>query len=127
QCLFERQPGLDERCELAREQREVARRDAAAEREAALAPGVPVLDLRDRDRQQRTLAQELTDVLDGVAFDEAGLFAPLRIERRVFEGSHGSARDQSSRVTRRTSSTVVSPRRTLSRPSSRIEGVMVRA
>ena len=125
QRLFERQAGLDQRGELAREQRQIGGGDAAPQREAALALGLAVFDLGDGDRQQLPFAQDLPHVLDGVAFDHAVLFAAGGIEGGVFEGTHASDRlNQSSRVTRRTSSTVVSPRSTLSRPSSRMDGVM---
>jgi len=47
-----------------------------------------MLDLRDGDRQELPVAQDLPHVLDGVAFDHAVLFAASRVERGVFEGPH---------------------------------------
>src|SRR5690606_38544664 len=101
----------------------------------------------DRDGQQRALAQQLPHVLRRVALEDAFLLASCRVERHIFKGTHGgSARGwpeayvalsghglpatgyrllhQSSRVTRSTSSIVVSPRSTRARPSSRIDGVI---
>ena len=85
-----------------------------------------MLDLGDGDRQQLPFAQQLAHVLDGVAFDDALRSRPA-VSRAVYSKAPTAALAQSSRVTRRTSSMVVSPRSTLSRPSSRIEGVSVRA
>src|SRR6185312_16848202 len=81
-------------------------------------------DLLDADRQQLALAQQAAHVTGGVALDHTLARAAERIERRVFKGAHW---DQSSRVTRRTSSTVVSPLSTRVSPSSRIDGVNWRA
>jgi len=66
--------------------------------------------------------EQLTNVARGIAFEDAFAFAPARVERGVLECAH-----QSSRVTRSTSSMVVSPLSTFARPSSRMEGVRVRA
>ena len=89
QRFFERQAGLDQRGELAREQRQVGGGDAAPQREAAVALRFAVFDLGDGDRQQLPLAQQLAHVLDGVAFDDAVLFAARGVESGVFEGAHG--------------------------------------
>ena len=50
-----------------------------------------VFDLGDGDRQQLLLAQQLAHVLDGVAFDDAVLFAARGVESGVFESAHGRA------------------------------------
>ena len=57
--------------------------------EAAIALGFAVFDFGDRDRQQLPLAQQLPHVFDGVAFDDAVLFAARGVESGVFEGAHG--------------------------------------
>ena len=65
QRLFERQAGLHESGELAREQRQVAGGDAAREARSVRWRLLPRrADLGDGDRQQRALAQQLADVLD---------------------------------------------------------------
>ena len=71
QRFFERQAGLHQRGELARQQRQIGGGDAAPQGEAAIALGFAVFDLGDGDRQQLPLAQQLPHVLDGVAFDHA--------------------------------------------------------
>jgi hypothetical protein len=48
-----------------------------------------VLDLGHGDGQQLAVAQQLPHVLDGVAFDDAILFAARGVERGVFECTHG--------------------------------------
>src|SRR5690606_15145139 len=86
-------------------------------------PRLLLRDLRDRHGQELALAQELAHLPRRVTLEDALALPASGVESRVLECPH----DQSSRVTRRTSSMVVSPRSTLPRPSSRIEGVMVRA
>ncbi len=88
QRLFERQAGLHERGELAREQRQIGCGDAAAHGEAAIAFGLAVFDLGHGDRQQLPFAQQLPHMFDGIAFDNPVLFAARGIEGGVFEGTH---------------------------------------
>lgn len=74
------------------------------------------------ERRQLALAQQLADLARTVRLQHALLLATAGVEGEVFEGGH-----YSSRVTRRTSSTVVTPSSTLRRPSSRMLGPLVRA
>ncbi len=79
-------------------------------------------DLVDGHRQQRLVAQELADLARAVAFQDAAELASLGVECRVFESGH-----YSSRVTRSSSSSEVTPESTFARPSSRMPGVTSRA
>src|SRR5690349_2822148 len=101
-------------------------------------------DLADGNGQQALIAQQLAHLPRGIAFENAFAFPSSRVDGGVFECTHakeamremrcemersdsrcGAA--QSSRVTRSTSSIVVTPERILARPSSRMLGVIVRA
>jgi hypothetical protein len=123
QRLLERQAGVQQGRELAGQQRQIERREPRRMKPRArlcfcsLCAASWIVH-----RQQLLLAQQLAHVLRGVAFDQPLALLALRIERGVFERAH-----QSSRVTRRTSSSVVSPASTLRRPSSRMPGLDVRA
>src|SRR5690606_27942834 len=81
------------------------------------------LDLGHGDRHQPLFAQLVAHLAGRVALDDAAALLAGGIQRGVFEGTHR----QSSRVTRSTSSMVVVPDRIFARPSSRIDGVSVRA
>ena len=122
QRLVERQAGFDERRELARQQRQVESRNAPEQREVALRLAFARLDLGDLDRQQLPLAQELAHVTRRIAFENATMFLPAGVDGDVLIRAH-----QSLRVTRSTSSSVVSPARIFCTPSSRMLGVSVRA
>ena len=154
QRLLERQRRFHQSRELPRDQREIRRGKAALQTEPQWlmrAGGFLFLDLGDRDRQQALVAQELPYVAGRVPFDDALSFAACGVDRDVFERPHRNLRPrdawtrplaihavaamrsevypvpQSSRVTLRTSSIVVTPDSTLARPSSRMPGVRVRA
>jgi hypothetical protein len=123
QRFLERQARAQQGRQLARQQGQIERRQTAAHETAGAA--FLQLALRrflDFHRQQLFVAQQLADMLGRVAFDQTFAFSSLRIERGVFERAH-----QSSRVTRSTSSSVVSPATTFLRPSSRMPGLAVRA
>ena len=123
QRFVERQSRMNERCELTREKREIAGRDTAAKADLGRAATLlGMRDLVDGNRQQALFPQRLADVASGVAFENAFALATAGIDGGVFESAH-----QSSRVTRRTSSIVVTPERILARPSSRMLGVIERA
>ena len=123
QRLLDRQRGLDQGRQLAGHQCQVARGQSAGERQApalpALLAGTGGLHI---ERRQLALAQQLADLARAVRLQHALLLATAGVEGEVFEGGH-----YSSRVTRRTSSTVVTPSSTLRRPSSRMLGPLVRA
>ena len=123
QRFLQRQSGTQQGGQLARQQGQIERREPAAHESA----GPALLELAlsrllDVHGQEVLLAQQLAHMLGGVALDESFALLALRIESRVFERAH-----QSSRVTRRTSSSVVSPNITFLRPSSRMPGLDWRA
>ncbi len=72
--------------------------------------------------EQLALAQELTYVPRRIAFENAAMLLAARVDGDVLIRAH-----QSPRVTRSTSSSVVSPARIFCTPSSRMLGVSVRA
>ena len=55
----------------------------------AIALGFAVFDLGDGNGQQLPLSQQRADMFDGVAFENAGLFAARGIESGEFESAHG--------------------------------------
>ncbi len=90
QRFLERQAGAHQGGQLAREEREIGRSDAADEAERLLAVRFLLRHLVDGDRQELALAQELADVPRGVAFQDALAFLAGVVERYVFEGPHGA-------------------------------------
>src|SRR5690606_25610373 len=83
---------------------------------------LPRLDLGHLDRQQMALAEELADVSGGVALEHSLVLFAAGIDGDEVIGPH-----QSLRVTRSTSSSVVTPAKTLRSPSSRMLGLERRA
>ena len=122
QRLLERQARAHERRELAREEREVEARHAAPQAELASSDSLALLDFCDFDGIELLFAQQLAHVARRIALEHAAMLFTDRIDRDVLVRAH-----QSARVTRTTSSSVVTPDRTFCIPSSRMLGVSVRA
>ena len=80
------------------------------------------LDFRDLDGQELAFAQELADMARRVALEDPAMLLAARVDGDVLIRAH-----QSLRVTRSTSSSVVTPARIFCTPSSRMLGVSVRA
>ena len=123
QGFLQRQRGVHQGCQLPGDQCQVVGRHAS---------GAGVKDCwRDASRSAISrpssgsswlLAQQLADLAGGVALEDARAFLAGGIDSGVFESPH-----QSERVTRRTSSSVVTPASALRSPSSRMLGLRVRA
>ncbi|MNG02808.1 hypothetical protein D3C84_858520 [compost metagenome] len=122
QGFLDRQRGADQGRKLAGDQGQVTRRQAAAKTEAAALRRLAAAHGVHLQRCQLLFAQQLAHLAGAVGFQYTFLLAALGIEGDIFEGGH-----QSSRVTRSTSSRVVSPSSTLRRPSSRMLGPRLRA
>src|SRR5690606_40701953 len=81
QRFLDRQRGLHQRRQLAGDQRQVARREAATETETAGAAAFPGTGLLDLQRRPLLVAQQLAGLARAVRLDQALLLSAARIQR----------------------------------------------